>query len=70
MEFLDLVTACHSFVAAAVHGLRDRTLSEDECAIVHSNAAKVRATPDWIETAVDTGKVDMDDEVARLLKGE
>ncbi|MFF0465793.1 DUF6192 family protein [Streptomyces mexicanus] len=73
IEFLDLVTACHSFVAAAgrtVPGLRDRQLSEDEQAIVHQNVAKVRATLDWIETAVDTGKVDMDDELAKLLKGE
>ncbi|MBL1109731.1 RacO protein [Streptomyces sp. 5-8] len=73
VEFLDLVTACHSFVAAAgrtVPGLRDRTLSDDERTIVHQNVAKVRATLDWIETAVDTGKVDMDDELARLLKGE
>ncbi|MER6126293.1 DUF6192 family protein [Streptomyces sp. NPDC001795] len=73
VEFLDLVTACHSFVAAAgrtVPGLRDRVLSDDERTIVHQNVAKVRATLDWIETAVDTGKVDMDDELARLLKGE
>jgi hypothetical protein len=73
VEFLDLVTACHSFVAAAgrtVPGLRDRTLNDDERTIVHQNVAKVRATLDWIETAVDTGKVDMDDELARLLKGE
>ncbi|MFJ5292799.1 DUF6192 family protein [Streptomyces sp. NPDC088348] len=73
VEFLDLVTACHSFVAAAgraVPGLRDRTLGEDERTIVHENVAKVRATLDWIETAVDTGKVDMDGELARLLKGE
>lgn len=73
VEFLDLVTACHSFVAAAgrtVPGLRDRTLSEDESAIVQQNVAKVRATLDWIETAVDTGKVDMDDELARMLRGE
>ncbi|MFY1675467.1 DUF6192 family protein [Streptomyces sp. WMMC905] len=73
VEFLDLVTACHSFVAAAgrtVPGLRDRTLSEDERAIVHQNVAKVKATLDWIETAIDTGKVDMDDELARMLKGE
>ncbi|GGY34816.1 hypothetical protein GCM10010384_47320 [Streptomyces djakartensis] len=72
VEFLDLVTACHSFVAAAgrtVPGLRDRTL-DDERTIVHQNVAKVRATLDWIEQAVDTGKVDMDDELARLLKGE
>ncbi|MGW0990707.1 DUF6192 family protein [Streptomyces sp. NPDC002486] len=73
VEFLDLVTACHSFVAAAgrtVPGLRDRTLSEDEATIVHQNVAKVRATLDWIETAVDTGKVDMDDALARMLRGE
>lgn len=73
VEFLDLVTACHSFVAAAgraVPGLRDRTLGEDERTIVHENVAKVRATLDWIETAVDTGKVDMDSELARMLKGE
>lgn len=73
VEFLDLVTACHSFVAAAgrtVPGLRDRTLGDDERTIVHENVARVRATLDWIETAVDTGKVDMDDELARMLKGE
>ncbi|MEU9631603.1 DUF6192 family protein [Streptomyces luteogriseus] len=73
VEFLDLVTACHSFVAAAgrtVPGLRDRTLNDDERTIVHQNVAKVRATLDWLETAVDTGKVDMDDELTRLLKGE
>ncbi|MEV6333043.1 DUF6192 family protein [Streptomyces sp. NPDC051909] len=73
VEFLDLVTACHSFVAAAgrtVPGLRDRQLSDDERVIVHENIALMRATLDWIETAVDTGKVDMDDELARLLRGQ
>ncbi|QMU72873.1 DUF6192 family protein [Streptacidiphilus sp. P02-A3a] len=73
VEFLDLVTACHTFVAAAgraVPGLRDRTLGQDERTIVHENIARVRATLDWIETAVDTGKTDMDEELARLLKGE
>ncbi|MEV0439890.1 DUF6192 family protein [Streptomyces spectabilis] len=72
-EFLDLVTACHAFIAAAgrtVPSLRDRTLADDERTIVHQNIAKVRATLDWIETAVDTGKVDVDDELARLLRGE
>ncbi|EFL25460.1 conserved hypothetical protein [Streptomyces himastatinicus ATCC 53653] len=42
MEFLDLVTACHSFVAAAdraVPALRGRTLGEDERTIVHENVA-------------------------------
>ncbi|MFF7903708.1 DUF6192 family protein [Streptomyces sp. NPDC007920] len=72
-EFLDLVTACHSFVAAAgrtVPGLRDRQLDENEADLVHQNVARVRATLDWIEQAVDTGKVDMDDELARLLRSE
>jgi hypothetical protein len=73
MEFLDLVSACHSFVANAgriVPRLRNRRLSEDERTVVHSNVARVRATLDWIETAVDTGEVDVDEELARLLKGE
>ncbi|MEU5396607.1 DUF6192 family protein [Streptomyces tibetensis] len=73
VEFLDLVTACHSFVAAAgrvVPSLRDRQLGDDERTIVHENVARVRATLDWIETAVDTGKVDVDGELARLLQGE
>jgi hypothetical protein len=73
VEFLDLVTACHSFVAASgrvVPGLRDRQLGDDERTIVHENVARVRATLDWIETAVDTGKVDVDGELAKLLQGE
>lgn len=73
VEFLDLVTACHAFVAAAgrlVPGMRDRQFGDDERVIVHGNVARVRATLDWIETAVDTGKVDVDSELARLLQGE
>ncbi|TDC76422.1 DUF6192 family protein [Streptomyces hainanensis] len=73
VEFLDLVTASHAFVAAAgrvVPGLRDRQLGGDERAIVRGNVARVRATLDWIEQAVDTGRVDMDDELARMLRGE
>ncbi|MFF5315620.1 DUF6192 family protein [Streptomyces massasporeus] len=73
MEFLDLVTAFHSFVAAAgriVPSLRNHAFGDDERAIVHENVARCRATLDWVETAVDTGKVDVDDELARLLKDE
>lgn len=46
MEFIDLVAACHSFVASAgrtVPGPRDRQLDEDERAIVNENVAHVRA---------------------------
>jgi hypothetical protein len=73
VEFLDLVTVCHAFVTAAgrvVPGLRDRHLGDGERVLVHENVARVRATLDWIETAVDTGKVDVDGELARLLQGE
>ncbi|MER5808270.1 DUF6192 family protein [Streptomyces sp. NPDC002033] len=57
VEFLGLVTACHSFVAAAgraVPGLRDRQLSEDEQVIVHQNIAKVRATFSELRTPHDS----------------
>lgn len=73
IEFLDLLTACHAFVAAAgriVPGLRDRQLGGDERDVLSQNVARVRATCDWVETAVDTGKVDMDEALARLLRGE
>ncbi|WP_306457957.1 DUF6192 family protein [Streptomyces sp. SA15] len=34
------------------------------------NVARCRATRDWIETAAETGEVDMDEELARPLRGE
>ncbi len=37
---------------------------------MHENVAKVRTTLDWIETAIDTGKVDVDDELARMLRDQ
>ncbi|MEV0437825.1 DUF6192 family protein [Streptomyces spectabilis] len=73
IEFLDLVSNCHAFVAKAsrvVPHLRDRHLSDDECAVIHSNVSRVRATCDWIDHAVQTGQVDVDEELARLLRGE
>ncbi|MFG2483543.1 DUF6192 family protein [Streptomyces virginiae] len=47
VEFLDLITACHAFVAASgpvAQGMRDRQLSDDEKVIIHENVARVRAT--------------------------
>lgn len=58
VEFLDLVTACHAFVAAAgraVPGLRDRQLGSD--ARLDRDGGRHRA-------------VDVDGELARLLQGE
>ncbi|MBC2875379.1 hypothetical protein H7K43_09960 [Streptomyces sp. TYQ1024] len=48
MKSLILVTACHSFVAAAgraVPGLPGRSPGDDERVIVRQNTAKARATP-------------------------
>ncbi|MFI9255439.1 DUF6192 family protein [Streptomyces sp. NPDC053069] len=62
IEFLDLVGACQRFVTAAgrvVPQLRDRQLSGDEQSVVHKNVGRVRATCEWVETAVDTGEVDL-----------
>ncbi|WP_067057469.1 DUF6192 family protein [Streptomyces sp. FXJ1.172] len=73
LEFLDLAGACQRFVAAAgriMPSLRERRLSEDEREAVHRNVDRVRATCEWITTAVDTGEVDVDEELAKLLRGE
>ena len=52
-----------------VPGLRDGQLGDDERTIIHENVARVRAALGWIEMAVDTGQVDVDPELARLLQG-
>ncbi|MCX5009154.1 DUF6192 family protein [Streptomyces sp. NBC_00638] len=67
VEFRDLITACHSFIAAtgAALALEDRTLTDDERTIVHENVARIRARLDRIETAVDTDPFDVDDDLAR-----
>lgn len=72
-EFLDLVGACHRFVSACgktVPQLRGRHLSDDERAVLAQNVARCRAVLDWVETASETGEVDMDEELARIMRGE
>lgn len=73
IEFIELVGAFHALVTAAariVPRLRDRHLSDDERAVIHENVSRVKATLEWVEHAVDTGKVDMDTELERLIRGE
>lgn len=70
---MDLVGACHAFVATTnrvVPGLRGRTLSGDEQAVLGENVARVRAALEWIEHAAQTGDVDVDAALARLLRGQ
>ncbi|MFF2085399.1 DUF6192 family protein [Nocardia sp. NPDC058176] len=72
-EYVDLVGACQQFVASAsrlVPAMRGNDFTDEERERVHANTARVRATADWIESAVDTGNVGMDDALARLLGGE
>ncbi|MER6162930.1 DUF6192 family protein [Streptomyces sp. NPDC001868] len=73
IDFLDLIGACHKFVAATgrlVPKMRGRRLSEDERELIHKNVDRVRATCEWIVTAVDSGHLDMDEELTKLLRGE
>ncbi|MCC9738343.1 DUF6192 family protein [Streptomyces sp. MNU89] len=73
LEFLDLVGACHKFVSSTsrlVPLVRDRDLSEDAREVIGHNLSRVRAACDWVEHAVSTGETDMDEELARLLRGE
>ncbi|WP_146238419.1 DUF6192 family protein [Streptomyces sp. Act143] len=73
MEFTDLIGVCQGFVAGAsrlVPKLRGREFSESQLALVTRQVEKIRATADWIETAVATGKVDLDEALAELLRGQ
>jgi Family of unknown function (DUF6192) len=73
MEFVDLVGACALFVASVgriIPSLRGKDFSDDERETVHRNVAKVRGMADWVETAVDTGNADLDEGLAKLLRGE
>ncbi|MCA1223683.1 DUF6192 family protein [Streptomyces sp. 8L] len=72
-DFVDLLGSIHRFVreaSQAVPKLRDRRWSGDEREVVLANVSRARAVLDWLETAVSTGRVDMDEELARMLRGE
>ncbi|MFD7169132.1 DUF6192 family protein [Streptomyces violascens] len=72
LEFLDLVGACHTFVASTnrlVPLFHRRTLPQDAQAVINSNLTRVRAACDWVAHADSTGETDMDAKPARLLRG-
>ncbi|WP_307865994.1 DUF6192 family protein [Streptomyces smyrnaeus] len=73
MEYVGLVGSCHQFVATLgrlVPRLRGQEFSEDERETVRRGIAKVRAAADWLEDAIDAGEFTLDEQLARLLKGE
>ncbi|MFE9603302.1 DUF6192 family protein [Streptomyces hokutonensis] len=56
--------------ASSSRACATRQLGDGERVVIHENVARVRATPDWTETAVETGKTDVDGELARFPQGE
>lgn len=50
--------------------MRDHSSSGDEREVPMSNIARTCAALAWMEIAVSTGQVDMDEEPARILRGE
>lgn len=72
-DFIELVGACSVFVAAVgrvLPTLRGHAFTAEEKATVARNLGRVRATADWLETAVESGDVSLDEGLARLLRGE
>ncbi|MFC6879620.1 MULTISPECIES: DUF6192 family protein [Actinomadura] len=72
-EFLDLVTACSAFtgsIGRTIGNLRGHQLTEAEKSTVLQQIAKVRATADWLESAVGTGNLTLDKGLAALLRGQ
>ncbi|GGZ44706.1 DUF6192 family protein [Streptomyces poonensis] len=72
-EFGDLIAVCQGFIAGAarlVPKLRCHDLTASQVAALTRHVEKLRATTDWIEHAVATGKVDLDEQLAQLLRGQ
>ncbi|WP_301121286.1 DUF6192 family protein [Mycolicibacterium fortuitum] len=71
LEYLDLIGACAQFVATVsriLPNLGSQEFSDDEKDAVRRNATRVRSTADWIQHAIDTGDVSLDQALAELLK--
>ncbi|NGO68076.1 DUF6192 family protein [Streptomyces boncukensis] len=72
-EFMDLVAACAQFVATAgriVPNMKGEHYGEAERDTVGRGLARVRAAADWIEGAVMRGETGLDEQLAKLMKGE
>ncbi|MFE0192940.1 DUF6192 family protein [Streptomyces sp. NPDC058989] len=73
MEFADLMAVCQGFIAGAtrlVLKLRGHEFTDRQHEQVGTALEKLRATADWIETAVATGRTDLDEALAQLLRGQ
>ncbi|MFI7296863.1 DUF6192 family protein [Streptomyces sp. NPDC050121] len=73
MEFSDLIAVCQGFIAGAarlVPKLRGHEFTDAQTKVLENHLEKIRATADWIETAAATGQVDLDEQLAQLLRGQ
>lgn len=73
IEYLDLVGSCHQFVATLgrlVPRMRGQEFTDDERETVRRGISEVRAAADWLEAATDNGEFTLDEQLAKLLKGE
>ncbi|MBI0297202.1 hypothetical protein JBE04_22715 [Streptomyces sp. PRKS01-29] len=73
MEFTDLIAICQGCIAGAarlVPKLRVHELTDAQTKVLENSLEKIRATTDWIETAAATGRVDLDEQLAQLLRGQ
>ncbi|MCP2337338.1 DUF6192 family protein [Actinomadura rupiterrae] len=73
MEILELISVFTNF-SVQMHRLVPRlpglTYGPDEEASIKDRAVQARACIDWCLTVVETGKTDMDEQLARLISGE
>ncbi|WP_435866372.1 DUF6192 family protein, partial [Streptomyces wuyuanensis] len=50
--------------------MRGQEFTEDERETVRRQIGRVRAAADWLEAAIDNGEFTLDEQLARLLRGE
>lgn len=50
--------------------LRGHEFTDTQTKVSENHLEKIRATADWIETAAATGQVDLDEQLAQLLRGQ
>ncbi|MET9352041.1 DUF6192 family protein [Streptomyces sp. NPDC006617] len=73
MESTDLIAVCQGFIAGAarlVPKLRGHEFTDAQTKVLENHLERIRATADWIETAAATGQVDLDEQLAQLLRGQ
>ncbi|MFJ3779838.1 DUF6192 family protein [Streptomyces sp. NPDC090075] len=72
-EFNALIAVCQGFIAGAarlVPKLRGHEFTGTQTKVLENHLEKIRATADWIETAAATGQVDLDEQLAQLVRGQ